>query len=146
MVIFGQNYVWVQYTRPRRSVLNLAYPRLHHIQCIDLNYFIAEATGMGLRQRQVLKLYSPLLGEKSRSNILLYYAIYLMYVSVICLQLFSIVYTGFIASWLTICLIANWYILVLGTANNDFEFQLCDLHISSTHVTVILPCIQYYLY
>jgi hypothetical protein len=42
--------------------------------------------------------------------------------------------------------IANWYILVFGTANNDLKFQLCDLHYSRIHVTVMLPCIQHYLY
>jgi hypothetical protein len=62
------------------------------------------------------------------------------------LQLFRIVYTGFIASWLTICFIANWYILVFGTSNTDFKFHLCDLHKSSIHVTIILPGIQPYLY
>jgi hypothetical protein len=69
-----------------------------------------------------------------------------MYNTITNVQLFSIVYTGFIASWLTICCIANWYILVFGNANNDLKFQLCDLHKSNIRVTVIVPCIQHYLY
>jgi hypothetical protein len=72
------------------------------------------------------------------------------YISVICitqLQLFSVVYTGCIASWLTICYLANWNMLVFGTANNDFKYQLCDMQKSGVRVTVVLPCMmQHYLY